>query len=180
MPADTHAVAAPHGVESLLLAALRVSTFDGERALTNASGFLFARDERLYLATSRHVVVDEPTKHFPDRLEIELHTDARNLSQSTGFSMLLYKEGKSIWRQGRDSAGEIDVAVLEIDRVMLPPTTVRRAFTPAHLADLSDVDVEVGRPLLIVGFPLGFHDTPHHRQVVQRDRKSTRLNSSHG
>lgn len=168
MPAD-RAAATPHPpVEPLLLAALRVSTFVGERALTNASGFLFERDQRLYLVTSRHVVIDEPTQHFPDRLEIELHTDVHNMTESTGFSMLLYEDGKSVWHQGRDGAGEIDVAVLEIDRKALPPNAVHRAFTPAHLTDLGTADAEVGRPLLIVGFPLGFHDTVHHLPVVRQ------------
>ena len=42
-----------------------------------------------------------------------------------------------------------------------------RAFTPAHL-QRSLQEVEVGSPLLIVGFPLGFHDTLHHLPVVRQ------------
>jgi len=159
---------APTEVEPLLLCAARVSTFLGRQSLTSASGFLFERDQRLYLVTSRHVVIDEPSKHFPDRVEIELHTDAANLAESTGFSMLLYKDGKSVWRQGRDAAGEIDVAVLELERSALPASMVYRAFTPAHLGKPGQVDVEVGSALLIVGFPLGFHDTLHHLPVVRQ------------
>lgn len=168
MPHESAPAHARPEVESLLLAAVRVSTFDGPRSLTSASGFLFERDGRLFLVTSRHVVVDEPTKHFPDRIEIELHTDRHNLTASTGFSMLLYKEGRSVWHQGRDAGGDIDVAVLELERAALPKEMVFRAFTPDHLADLDDVDVEIGRPLLIVGFPLGFHDTLHHLPVVRQ------------
>src|SRR5690554_6860866 len=82
-------------IESILLTATRISTFDGAQLLTNASGFFFARDERLFLVTSRHVMYDEPSGHFPDRIEIELHIDADNLARSTGFSILLYREGRS-------------------------------------------------------------------------------------
>ena len=153
--------------EPLLLSVTQISTYDGDRLLTRATGFFFARDTRLFVVTSRHVVLDEPSKHFPDRLEIELHTSAANLTQSTGLSMLLYRDGKSIWRQGEDPAGEIDVAVIEVDRAALPATVMLRAFTPAHLQDSLD-DVEVGSPLLIVGFPLGFHDTLHHLPVVRQ------------
>lgn len=167
-PAPAAATQARPEVEPLLLAAARVSTFDGDRALTNASGFFFERGEQLFLVTSRHVVIDEPTQHFPDRLEIELHTAADNVAASTGFSLLLYQDGKSVWRQGRDAAGEIDVAVLELDRGALPESTVYRAFTPAHLADPGDHEVEVGQSLLVVGFPLGFHDTLHHLPVVRQ------------
>ena len=154
-------------VEPLLLTAARILTFEQQRPLTNASGFFFERDERLFLVTSRHVVIDEPSRHFPDRLEIELHIDPDNLARSTGFSIPLYRDGKSIWRQGLDTAGEIDVAVIEIQRSALPDTTVYRAFTPDHLHRPPD-PVEVGTALLIVGFPLGFHDALHHMPVVRQ------------
>jgi Trypsin-like peptidase domain len=157
-----------HGAEPLLLAATRVSTFVGERVLTGASGFFFERDGRLYVVTSGHVVADAASAHHPDRIEIELHTDARNLTASIGFSMLLHEAGRSVWCQGRDAGGEIDVAVIELDRAMLPAEMIYRAFTPAHLAHAGRADVEVGRPLLIVGFPLGFHDTLHHLPVVRQ------------
>ena len=153
-------------IESLLLTAARFSTFEGRRVLTNASSFFFERDERLFLVTSRHVMIDKASRHFPDRIEIELHTDPDNLAVSTGFSMPLYRDRKSIWRQGRDATGEIDVAVIEIERPALPETTVYRAFTPAHLPG-ADYQVEIGSSLLMVGFPLGFHDTLHHMPVVR-------------
>ncbi len=154
-------------IESLLLTAARVLTFDRQRPLTNASGFFFERGNRLFLVTSRHVLVDEPSKHFPDRIEIELHTDAQNLAKSVGFSVPLYRDGRSIWRQGKDSAGEIDVAVIELEREALPATTIYRAFTPAHL-HRSLEEIQIGTSLLVVGFPLGFHDTLHHMPVVRQ------------
>ncbi|NWG87071.1 MAG: trypsin-like peptidase domain-containing protein [Hydrogenophilaceae bacterium] len=154
-------------IESLLLAAARVSTFEQQRPLTNASGFFFERDERLFLVTSRHVMLDEPSKHFPDRVEIELHIDPDNMARSTGFSIPLYRNGKGLWRQARDSAGEVDVAVIEVERAALPGSTVYRAFTPEHLLAADD-QVEIGTSLLVVGFPLGFHDTLHHMPVVRQ------------
>ena len=154
-------------IEPLLLTAARVCTFEGQRPLTNASGFFFQREERLFLVTSRHVMIDDQSSHFPDRIEIELHIDPDNLAESTGFSIPLYRDGKSIWRQGIDTAGEIDVAAIEIVRTALPPATVYRAFTPDHLPGRFD-RVEVGASLLVVGFPLGFHDTLHHMPVVRQ------------
>jgi S1-C subfamily serine protease len=155
-------------IEPLLLTTTRVLTFDNNRPLTEASGFFFEREERLFLVTSRHVVFDEPSKHFPNRLEIELHVDAKNLTRSTGLSVLLYnKQGKSIWRQGKDTGGEVDVAVVELDRATLPQGVVLRCFTPAHL-QVTLQEVEVGTSLLIVGFPLGFHDALHHLPVVRQ------------
>ncbi len=153
--------------ESILLTAARVLTFEGKRGLTNASGFFFERDGRLFLVTSRHIMIDDPSKHFPDRIEIELHIDPDNLAESIGLSIPLYRNHKAIWRQGRDSEGAIDVAVIELERKAMPKTTVYAAFTPDHLADPHE-RIEIGSSLLVVGFPLGFHDTLHHMPVVRR------------
>lgn len=154
-------------IEPLPLSAVRLCTFLGARQLTNASGFLFERGARLYVVTSGHVLHDRASRHHPDRVEIELHTDSENLARSTGFSMLLYRDRKSVWRSGRDGGGEIDVAALEIERDALPEGTVYRAFTAAHVPDPEEV-VELGTSLLVVGFPLGFHDTLHHMPVARQ------------
>jgi hypothetical protein len=154
-------------IDPLLLTAARIGTFYGKQPLTNASGFFFERDGRLWVVTSRHVFVDTPAKHHPDRIELEIHTDADNLTQSTGFGMPLYKDGQSLWHQGKDAGGEIDVAMLEIDRRALPKTTLLHAFTPAHL-QRDPSEVPAGQSILILGFPLGFHDTLHHLPVVRQ------------
>ncbi len=154
-------------VEPLLLTTSSIATFDGQRLLTRASGFFFERDEHLFLVTSRHVLIDEPTAHRPNRIEIEFHTEVKNLTRSRVLSVWLYQTGKAIWHQGRDAAGEIDVAVIELDRKALPDSAELRAFTPEHLQASLD-EIEVGSSLLIVGFPLGFHDTVHHLPVVRQ------------
>jgi len=153
--------------EPILFTATRIASFDGARALTNASGFFFERERRLFLVTSRHVLSDAPSKHFPDRIEIEFHTDATNLTLVTGFSVPLYRKGKSVWRQGKDSGGDIDVAVIELERAALPRTAVFRCFTPDNLPSPRGV-IGLGSPLLILGFPLGFHDTLHHLPVARQ------------
>lgn len=153
-------------IDPLLFATARLSTFNGTLGLTNASGFYFRRDGRLFLVTSRHVFIDEALDHHPDRLEIEIHLDADNAVRSTGWSILLYKDELAAWRQGEDDAGDIDVAAIEIDESLLPEGTALHAFTPEHLATDAD-DIGIGHPLLIPGFPLGFHDVVHHLPVAR-------------
>jgi S1-C subfamily serine protease len=135
--------------------------------LTGARGFFFQRDKRLYLVTNRHVLIDRPSGHLPDRIEIELHADANNLTQAAILSVPLYRDGQAVWHQGRDGAGDIDVAAIEIDRAAMPAGFLFEAFTPEHL-QLSLLEVKVGTPLLVVGYPLGFHDTLHHLPVVRQ------------
>lgn len=55
--------------------------------------------------------------------------NARSPARAVSSSVLLYNEDKSIWRQGKDSGGEIDVAVIELERAALPKTV---AFPHGH------------------------------------------------
>jgi S1-C subfamily serine protease len=152
--------------EPLLLTTARLSTFSGERPLSAASGFFFAREERLFLVTSRHVLHDPTTSHLPDRLEVTLHLDRELLSQTTVASLPLYRHGTALWRQARDSAGDVDVAVLPLDQQALPSHAVLECFTPENVANAFD-SVEAGTPVLVPGYPLGFFDTVHHLPVVR-------------
>lgn len=153
-------------IEPLLLTTTRISTMHGNNSLTNATGFFYQHDERLFLVTSRHVFVDEPSEHHPDRVEIELHTNRQNLTQSIRFSIPLYRHGLSLWRQAEDDGGAIDIAAIELERSRLPQTAHYRAFTQQNLLTSSH-PVEIGTTMLVVGFPLGFHDDLHHLPVVR-------------
>src|SRR5258705_6174221 len=153
-------------MDPLLLACARVTTSSLGAPLTNASGFLFEHGEQLFLVSSRHVFIDEPSKHFPDRIEVEVHTDAINASRSVSFTVPLYRDGKSLWRQATDSGGEVDVAAIELDRSAWPEEAIYHAFSAEHLAD-PGMRIDLDTTLLIVGFPLGFHDVLHHLPVVR-------------
>jgi len=166
VPSESDAARGPT-VETLLLTAVRVRTFAQTHHLTNASGFFFTRGDRLFLVTSRHVLTDPPSRHYPDRIEIELHVDGGNLGASAWASLPLYDKGMSLWRQASDTGGEIDVAVLEVPRNQLPATAVFAAFGPEHLPTSGEA-MPIGASVLIVGFPLGFHDSLHHLPVVRQ------------
>jgi hypothetical protein len=149
-------------IEPLLLTAARVNTFDGQRPLTNASGFYFERESRLFLVTSRHVIFDESSRHFPDRLEIEMHLGLDDVGQSTGFSIPLYQNGRGLWSEATDRDGKVDVAAIEIDRGALPPSVAYQAFTPQHLFNAHD-RVEVGTGLRFQGAGYFLTDGRTHR-----------------
>ena len=153
-------------IEPLLLAVARVQTFLGDRLLTAASGFFYEREGRLFIVTSRHVLVDEPTSHHPDRIELALHTDPVDLTKFSSLSVPLFRDGKSVWRHARDSGGEIDVVTVEIDRSRLPRGAYLRAFAPAHLQGPLE-EIGIGAAVLVIGFPLGFYDTLHYLPVAR-------------
>jgi hypothetical protein len=153
--------------DEALFGVTRVLTYAGVQGLTSASGFFFERDGRLFLVTSRHVLFDAPSGHLPDRIEIDVHTDRRDLTQRVTMSILLHREGLAAWRQARDSAGEVDVATIELDQSAMPADAVVQPFGPQHLAAGFDL-FRVGDRLAIPGFPLGFFDTLHHLPVVRQ------------
>lgn len=164
--ADTTAPPAPL-LDPLLLTATRITTFLGSTVLTGASGFFFRRGEKLFLVTNRHVFADASSGHFPDRVEIEFHTDAKDLTRFATFSIPLYRDALSQWREATDSGGPVDVATIEITLDRLPEQAVYRAFDESHLQASGDDEVTLGDALTVVGFPLGFHDTIHHLAVVR-------------
>jgi hypothetical protein len=151
---------------AILLSTTRIMTWLGSRPLSVASGFFFRTHERLFLVTSRHVLVDVPSGHFPDRIEIGLHTDARDLTCCVSLSIPLYGGGLGLWRQASDVAGAVDVAIIEIDLDRLPEATVLQAFEASHLQPGGE-SITVGDALTIIGFPLGFHDVVHRLAVAR-------------
>lgn len=154
-------------IEPLLLAVTKVDTFCGDLHLTNATGFFFEREGRLYLVTNRHVALDEASGHRPERLEIELHTDPDDVARITRFSVPLYAADTPVWRTLSDAAGLVDIVAVPLDPSALPARLFLHAFTPAHLVAPDD-RIEVGTSVLIVGFPLGFHDDLHHLPVARQ------------
>jgi Trypsin-like peptidase domain len=100
-------------------------------------------------------------------LEIELHVDPENVAVTAQFAVPLYQENKPLWREGVDAGGAIDVAAIELERSSLPQTISLHSFNSAHLVEELD-QIEVGTRVLVVGFPLGFHDTVHHLPVVRQ------------
>src|ERR1700728_2777077 len=122
------------GVDPLLLTCTRIATFAGDVGLTSATGFFLIRDRRLFLVTSRHVFIDVEANHTPDRITIELHVTRADMAAAGTVSIPLYSEGLSLWRQATDSAGEVDVAAIEVDQTVLPAEAAYCAFTPEHIA----------------------------------------------
>ena len=157
---------AARALDEALFGVTCVRTFAGSTALTCASGFFFERGDRLFLVTSRHVLFDGPGEPAPDRLEIEVHTDARDLTRVSTVSIPLHRDGLSTWREAHDGGGEVDVVSIELERREMPQDAVLRPFGPAHLAAGFEC-FAVGDRLAIPGFPPGLFDSVHHLPVVR-------------
>ena len=153
-------------IESILLAVTRITTYSGQRKLTGATGFYFKRDKKLFLITNRHVIIDEPHGHRPDRVEFMLHSDPANLTSTGQFSIPLYDDNHAQWIEARDSAGTVDVVALPVDTNKISKNILYTAFTEDNIPRELD-DIEIGTSIRAVGFPLGFHDTLHNLPVMR-------------
>ncbi|TGL61189.1 serine protease [Leptospira ognonensis] len=153
-------------IEPLLLSVTSVITKFGTQQLTSATGFFFERENRLYLITARHVVLDEGTQHRPNILIINLHINEENITITTDYSIPLYRENRPLWMEAYDSGGLVDVCAIELDRKALGDKVFLEAFHEDQLVTATD-DVEVGTSAVIAGFPLGFYDTLHKLPVAR-------------
>jgi len=154
-------------IESLLLSVTPVTTKFGTQELTKATGFFFKRENRLYLITARHVVLDENTNHRPNFIVINLHIDPDNITITTDFSIPLYIDTRPQWLDAFDSGGLVDVCAIELDRKALGEKVFFESFNIDQMVNAED-DVEVGTSAVIVGFPLGFYDTLHRLPVARQ------------
>lgn len=154
-------------LERIMLTTVQVQTWLGDKSLSNATGFFITYGDRLFLATSRHVFHEPANNHAPDKIVIRLHTDEYALHEYVEFSMPLYVNGERQWRQGQDGAGDVDVAVIEIDRSAFPAQAKFVAFSHEQI-QTSYRRVSVGRPVLAIGYPLGFHDEVFNMPVARQ------------
>ena len=65
------------------------------RLLGSASGFFFRDEDREYLVTNRHVVIDELEGFYPYFLKIRTHNSKSEYSSNNTILLQLYNEGKT-------------------------------------------------------------------------------------
>jgi len=155
----------PNMLDKMYLRVAKITTFVRGRILTNATGFFYLHDDFLYLVTSRHVVISEAVQHRPDRLQVSLHSSATNLEARNELSVPLYVDGVPQWYQHRSCSAADVVAVSVNDPHVLSDLCVT-AFGPDDILG-KDESLPLGQVALILGFPLGFHDTLHNLPIVR-------------
>lgn len=156
----------PATVDALLLTTTHITTFSAAHVLTSATGFFYRRGDRLFLVSNRHVFADAESGHFPDRIEIGVHTDMQDLTRHAVVSLPLYRDGLRQWREATDGGGAVDIAAMDIPAATLPADAVLQAFDETHL-EAREEEIAIGDALTIAGFPLGFQDTIHHLAVAR-------------
>lgn len=166
---DTRPIRTASGVtcvDAMYLRVAKIKTFSSRQPLTNATGFFYQYEDYLYLVTSRHVVISETACHHPDRLQVSLHSDAADLQQRGEVSIPLYVDGVPQWYQHPEYRDADLVAVAVNDPHLLSNYLVV-PFRGDEIVNMNEI-LPLGQDVLILGFPLGFHDTLHNLPIVRR------------
>lgn len=154
-------------ISDLVATVAQVRCFKQGRQQGTASGFFYIHADRLYFITNRHVVIKEEDKYFPDELQLRLHTNSNDIRQNEILSLRLYDdEGKPQWLEHPIRGKTIDVVVVPLDGELVKSRFFIRAFSATDQIP-QDVDISIGEDVLVIGYPMGFHDMLHNLPLVR-------------
>ena len=102
MPAAEHGVSLKRmtmPVSDINFTTTKVLMLTAGNETGSASGFFFHHKGTKYLATNRHVVIDEDDGLFPDVLVLTLHFGREDLTKNCVVQVALYESGRALWKQ---------------------------------------------------------------------------------
>lgn len=142
--------------------------------LGSATGFFFEHDDKRFLVTNRHVVIDERRGHYPDHLVIRVHSSRTEFDLTRDIEVPLYDVTRSpLWME--HPAGGFDLAALEIGGLLRDSDMIEYWNAGRFLPN--DVRVDLGAEMLVVGYPMEFYDTIHYLPIVRSGTLATTYGS---
>jgi hypothetical protein len=105
-------------------------------------------------------------QHCPDRLEVSLHCDATDPKKRANLSISLYVDGVPQWYQHPQLGAGVDLVAVPINDPHVLKNHVLVTFCSDDILDI-DEEIPLGQDVLILGYPLGFHDTLHNLPIVR-------------
>jgi hypothetical protein len=153
-------------IDKMFLRVAKVQTFVNGQPLTNATGCFYMHEDFLYLITARHVVINETVEHHPDYLQVSLHSDESDLQQRADLWIPLYVDGVPQWYQHPRYGGGVDIVAVAINDPYVLSRNFLVTFCRDDILNMDQV-MPLGQDVLILGFPLGFHDTLHNLPIVR-------------
>jgi hypothetical protein len=136
--------------------------------LATATGFFYEFKGRRFLLTNRHVVIDEKTDFYPDKLIALIHTSNQKSGPCRDVTIPLYEGQRPLWIEHPDSLEKdekIDVVALQISEHISDSDFITFWSSSNFLPD--DVTVPEGTRLNIMGYPRGFYDTTNNLPVTR-------------
>lgn len=139
----------------------------------SASGFFFRHNDTKYLATNRHVVIDEDDNFYPDSLILTLHLNKTDLTKNCIIQVALYEVGKPLWKQHPFfDQNCCDVVLVPLNSITLKDKNLE-LFNSTSISFIgseiiNDRPVNPSGNVMVVGYPLGFHDELNNLPIYRR------------
>ena len=148
-------------LDQFLLIVAPIEIWSGPTRLGTATGFFFVNEGRLYFVTNRHVVRLEQNQLFPDRLAVRLHTNRQDHTQNANYSIQLYQNKTSTWREEPG----VDLVAIELPREDMSRYEIVSMGTDWFPPD--NLVIAPGDEVMVIGYPLGFYDTLHNYPILR-------------
>lgn len=133
---------------------------EGRKNIGTGTGFFFEYEGKIFLITNRHVLINEKSNFFPDKIVIRLNSSVTDITQSRELSYELYNGDSPLWKE---LSPQIDLVAFEISK---PEGVVFATLNKTNLLP-EDVLLGLGEQVLVVGYPKGFHDEIHNLPIVR-------------
>lgn len=153
-------------ISELMATVAMVSMVDNSKIMGHASGFFYTHGDKLFLITNRHVVLDEKQGFRPTSISLRLHADPKDITRNGDFSFPLYAGDQPMWREHPRYGQKADVVAIPVAKEEIQGRFFIKAFSQQNLVP-DDVAVSIGDDVLVIGFPLGFHDRVHNLAIVR-------------
>jgi len=82
-------------ISNIKFSTTKIRMFKGASCIGSATGFFFRHNGHKYLATNRHVVVDDEDLNSPDSLSVKLHANRTDLTNNLVAAIPLWWTSRS-------------------------------------------------------------------------------------
>jgi hypothetical protein len=158
-----------------------------EYQIGKATGFFYEYNGEIYFITNRHVVIDEEEGYYPERLDLKLHKDRKDLTKNRPYKICLYDDDKNgekkpLWLEHpqnqdrkidlidlvalpieREKISEFYIEPFQNDKDLLPET--EDLILSGLVGDIKGYSI--WDPLLVIGYPEGYYDSAHNLPIIR-------------
>jgi len=143
-----------------------IEQLKSDEIIGTATGFFYTQNDRLFIATNRHVVHDKRSERIPDTLRLLMHRDSDNISNSGIYDVRLYSSsGAPLWKD-HPTHRVADVALLELDANAVRNQFFVKAWSASAFLPAKYV-LDPGEDVFVMGYPRGFFDRRHNLPVFR-------------
>ncbi|HCI54948.1 MAG TPA: hypothetical protein PLN06_05820 [Bacteroidales bacterium] len=104
-------------ISGINIAVSKIEILNKDKSIEGcATGFFFSNNEKKYLITNRHVVIDEVDNFYPSYLRLRLHTSKTKYNENCTIDISLYDNSSKNWLE------HSEFTVKKVDVVAIPLT----------------------------------------------------------